>query len=138
MKRRDFIRSAAALAVVPLTLTSVQASTMYTLGLVDQKLAAGQTVFLDFKATWCSTCAAQERVLDKLKGENPDYEASVTFIDVDWDDFGRSELVKRLKVPRRSTLIVLKGDAELGRIVAGTAEADIKALMDIALMASKA
>jgi hypothetical protein len=75
-------------------------------------------------------------VIDKLKAANGDYEKSVTFIDVDWDEFGRSDLVKRLKVPRRSTLIVLKGEAELGRIVAGTKEADIKSLMDVALSAA--
>lgn len=136
MNRRDFIRLAAALGVTPFVLTPAQAATPYTEGLVAQELAAGKTVFLDFKASWCSTCAAQERVLEKLKNDNPAYEAAVTFIDVDWDDFGRSELVQRLKVPRRSTLIVLKGDAELGRIVAGTAESDIKALMDAALMAA--
>lgn len=33
-------------------------------------------------------------------------------------------------IPRRSTLIVLRGDEELGRIVAGTSEAQIKGLMD--------
>lgn len=136
MKRRDFMMSAAALSAASVLGGAAFAAAQYTPGLVDQELAAGKTVFLDFKASWCSTCAAQERVIDKLKATNPDYEKSVTFIDVDWDEFGRSDLVKRLKVPRRSTLIVLKGDAELGRIVAGTKEADIKALMDAALSAA--
>ena len=133
MKRRDFVLSASALMAVPFMGAPAMAATEYTEGLVAQELAAGKTVFLDFKASWCSTCAAQERVLDKLKAANPAYEKEITFIDVDWDDFGRSDLVKSLKVPRRSTLIVLKGDDEFGRIVAGTKEADIKALMDTAL-----
>jgi hypothetical protein len=33
-------------------------------------------------------------------------------------------------IPRRSTLIVLRGEDELGRIVAGTSESQIKGLMD--------
>jgi hypothetical protein len=44
--------------------------------------------------------------------------------------------VAALNVPRRSTLVVLKGDQEPGRIVAGTAREDIKALMDLALQAA--
>jgi thioredoxin 1 len=41
-----------------------------------------------------------------------------------------------MNIPRRSTLVVLKGNKELGRIVAGTAKDDIKALMDLALQAA--
>ena len=36
-------------------------------------------------------------------------------------------------IPRRSTLIVLRGSEELGRIVAGTRKSDIKTLMDLGL-----
>ena len=106
--------------------------------LVQEKLAAGETVFLDFKASWCTTCRAQERVINALKEANPAYEENITFIDIDWDEFGRSEIVDRYNVPRRSTLIVLKGEEELGRIVAGTSQADIQALMDAALTAATA
>jgi len=60
----------------------------------------------------------------------------VTFIDVDWDAYGDSDLAQRLNIPRRSTLVVLRGDQELGRIVAGTSRADIQALMDVALSAA--
>ncbi|MEM5475940.1 thioredoxin family protein [Pacificibacter sp. AS14] len=138
MKRRAFIFSAAAFSAASVMGGAAFAAADYTPGLVDQELAAGKTVFLDFKASWCTTCAAQERVMDRLKAANPDYEKSVSFIAVDWDKYGRSELAKRLKIPRRSTLVALKGDAELGRIVAGTREADIKALMDTALHAALA
>lgn len=136
MNRRSFLLTSAALLAVP---AAVSAAPMaYKPGLVEEALAAGKTVFLDFKASWCSTCAAQERVIAKLKAANPAYEANITFIDVDWDDYGRHAFTKGLKIPRRSTLVVLKGDAELGRIVAGTGEAEIKALMDVALGAAGA
>lgn len=108
----------------------------YTPGLVTERLAAGDTVFLDFKADWCTTCRAQERVLEALKAANPAYEENVTFIDVDWDLHGNSELATSLNIPRRSTLVAIKGEQELGRIVAGTAQADIQALMDAALGAA--
>ncbi|WP_305972495.1 MULTISPECIES: thioredoxin family protein [unclassified Mameliella] len=137
MDRRRFLTLTAGSALA-LPLAAHAAPLAYKPGLVTKHLDKGETVFLDFKASWCSTCAAQERVINALKSENPDYEAQITFIDVDWDEYGRSELVRSLKIPRRSTLVVLKGEAELGRIVAQTSRASIKGLMDTALSAAMA
>ncbi|GAA6209372.1 hypothetical protein NBRC116601_26650 [Cognatishimia sp. WU-CL00825] len=135
MNRRSFIALAAASTALPF---AAQAATNYTPGLVAKHLAAGDTVFLDFKASWCTTCRAQERVIARLKDNNGAYEKNIVFIDVDWDQYGRSDLVRDLKIPRRSTLVALKGDAELGRIVADTNRKKIKALMDQALAAASA
>ena len=132
MDRRTFL----ALTAVATALPSLGiAATEYKPGLVQKHLDQGDTVFLDFKAHWCSTCRAQERVISKLKSQNPDYEAKIVFIDVDWDRYARSDLAKELKIPRRSTLVALKGDQEIGRIVAQTSSSKIKALMDAALAA---
>lgn len=136
MKRREFLATAGAVALVPL---ATRAAVMdYTPGLVQQRLAAGDTVFVDFKASWCTTCAAQERVINALRAENPAYDEAVTFINVDWDQYRNSDLVAALNIPRRSTLVVLKGQSELGRIVAGTSRSVIKDLMDTALAAATA
>lgn len=133
MNRRHFcLTGLAALATPSFALA---APLDYTEGLAKEHLAKGEVVFLDFTADWCGTCKAQERVLNALKASNPDYEAKVTFIDVDWDKHGKGTLVSELNIPRRSTLVVMKGEDELGRIVAGTGEAEIKALMDVALAA---
>ncbi|WP_420857915.1 thioredoxin family protein [Marivivens marinus] len=134
MHRRTLMIAAAAAAVLPLSLKAEPLA--YTPGLVDDRLAAGETVFVDFYAPWCSTCRAQSRVIDRLKSENPAYEENITFIQVDWDTYKDEELSRRLEIPRRSTLVVLQGNMQLGRIVAGTAEADIKALLDAALAAA--
>ncbi|MDJ0630692.1 MAG: thioredoxin family protein [Rhodobacter sp.] len=133
MHRRCFLATVAAFAATP-----ALAVTEYTPGLVAERLAAGDTVFLDFTASWCSTCAAQARVIEALKAENPAYEQAVTFIDVDWDTYRTAEITRSLNIPRRSTLVVLKGDQELGRIVAGTSRAQIEALMNTALTAANA
>lgn len=134
MNRRDFMIAAAAVTLaLPLV---AHAAADYTPDLLKAELAAGKTVFLDFKASWCSTCAAQERVINALLADDPAYAKAISFINVDWDQWGEGDLVKQLNIPRRSTLVVLKGDQELGRIVAGTAKAEIKALMDLALQAA--
>lgn len=135
MNRRDFMWLTAAVTLaLP---TAARASTAdYSPELLAAELAAGKTVFLDFKASWCGTCAAQGRVIEALKAAEPAYDATISFLNVDWDQWGDGELSKQLNIPRRSTLVVLKGKDELGRIVAGTAKADIKALMDLALQAA--
>ena len=73
-----------------------------------------------------------------LWNENADYEANIVFVRIDYDLYGRAELAKQLDIPRRSTLVVLRGEAELGRNVAGTSRKSIKALFDIALEAALA
>lgn len=140
MFRRDFMLLTGAISLLPalLPLAAQAEPTPYTPGLVDERLAAGDTVFVDFWASWCSTCAAQTRVMDALKAANPAYEAAITFIKVDWDLYNKDPLTLRLNIPRRSTLVVLKGQDELGRIVAGTATEEIQALMDVALGAATA
>lgn len=105
----------------------------YTPGLIKSSLAKGKTVFVDYSATWCITCKAQERKINELVKENPDYKTKMTFIRVDWDTFGNDPVTTDRNIPRRSTLLVLKGDQELGRIVADTSKSAIKALLDLGL-----
>jgi len=134
MNRRVFLTTSAAAALaLPAT---VHAAVDYTPGLVKAELAAGKTVFLDFAAAWCTTCAAQERVINALRAENPAYDESISFINIDWDKYRGADITKELNIPRRSTLVALRGDAEIGRIIAGTSRRDIQALMDKALAAA--
>ena len=99
---------------------------------------AGKPLFIDFWTNWCSTCAAQDRVIADLRASDPAYDAKITFITVDWDQYADAPFSKDLNIPRRSTLVAFKGHQELGRIVAGTSRDDIKMLMDAALAAATA
>lgn len=135
MHRRAFIALSAAALALPGG--AMAFGTPYTPGAAEAAMAEGKVVFLDFHATWCSTCAAQGRVLDALTAENPAYQQQIAFFNVDWDDHGRGPLAQSLRIPRRSTLVVLKGEEELGRIVAGTGRDQIKALLDQGLAAAE-
>ena len=138
MKRRDLLIMSA--ATLTLSGTAAAAADGWTDASPDDVLLAlsrGETVFVDFAADWCTTCRAQERVINALLEENPAYGEAVNFMRLDWDKHGRSELAQVLNVPRRSTLIVLKGEREYGRIVAGTQRGAIKELMDTALQTAQ-
>ena len=134
MNRRAFLASTAAFALLPFGLQAAE-PILYTPGSAEAAMDEGRIVLLDFWASWCSTCAAQERVLAALKAENPAYEQTITFYKVDWDLYAKDSLAKDLRIPRRSTLVLLKGREELGRIVAGTSRAEIKALLEKAFAA---
>lgn len=133
MQRR--LALAFALLLAPLA-SAAQERLYHEPGLTEAAMAEGEVILLDFFAPWCSTCRAQERVLEELRAGNPAYDDAIAFITVDWDTHGDGELARSLEVPRRSTLIALEGETELGRIVAGTGRDEIKALLDAALAAA--
>lgn len=105
----------------------------YEPGVIQAALDAGKTVFVDYFAPWCSTCRTQERRVQELRAENPEYNRNLFFVRVDWDSYRDHAVVTSRAVPRRSTLLVLRGKEELGRVVAGTGKAEIKALLDAGL-----
>lgn len=136
MNRRHFLTCAAVAACTSSLVLAGGANTIdYTPGLIKEKLAAGETLFVDFAADWCSTCKRQERVLSELRAANPEFDAHITFVRVDWDDYGSAEVATSRNIPRRSTLLILKGDEELGRVVAGTSKGQIEELLRLGLPA---
>lgn len=96
---------------------------------VQAAQARGEAVFVDFKASWCSTCRAQEKVIGALLEEDPTLAQKITFLSLDWDQFADDPFTTGLNVPRRSTLIAFKGNTEQGRIIAGTDRDEIEALI---------
>ncbi|MCI4663098.1 MAG: thioredoxin family protein [Neomegalonema sp.] len=138
MIRRSFFRAllaaagATALALLLLIPSPGKAGETvdYKPGVIKEALATGKAVLVDYAADWCSTCAAQHRVIGALREENPAYDKKIIFVRVDWDDYRRHEVTKSRRIPRRSTLVLLKGDAELGRLIASTRKDTIRSLLE--------
>ncbi|MEX0627451.1 MAG: thioredoxin family protein [Cucumibacter sp.] len=105
---------------------------VYSPQVLAEAQATGKPFLVDFYATWCPTCHAQERVLTSLYEGDSKYNA-IPVIRVDWDTWRRSSLVADWGIPRRSTLVLMQGTQELGRLVADTRPEAIKALLDLAL-----
>ncbi|MBX2884047.1 MAG: thioredoxin family protein [Granulosicoccus sp.] len=134
MNRRLFVACTAAALSAPKILLAGGSNTVdYQPGLIQEKLAEGKVVFIDFAADWCSTCKRQERIISEIRESNPALDEHITFVRVDWDEYGTAEVATERNIPRRSTLVLLKGDEELGRIVAGTDTDEIKALLELGL-----
>jgi len=129
MQRRTFLTGLAAAMTFP-ALARAAGFKNYTPGAIDAALKDGKTVLVDYSAKWCGTCKRQERVINALRGANPAYDQNLTFIKVDWDQYKKHSVTTSRDIPRRSTLLVLRGNQELGRVVAGTSESQIKALLD--------
>ncbi|WP_299619472.1 thioredoxin family protein [uncultured Tateyamaria sp.] len=131
MHRRTFILSAA--AFVPTLVGAYPAETFSPAtwnGLKD----TGQTVILNYRASWSLTCQIKADLIAEALADTPAY-GQLTFVDVDWDTFGHSQMTERLKVTRRSTLLVMKNGSEVARLVNEPYDRKVRALLDAALAA---
>ena len=89
---------------------------------------AGQPVALHFRADWCPTCRAQDKVLESLKAEKG---LDLTLLAADYDT--EKALKRRFKVNTQSTLIVFKGQKEAARLVGDTTADGIRGALKAAL-----
>ena len=71
-------------------------------------------------------------MLEKLRASNPKYDEAINFVLVDWDTFRSHAVTTSRRIPRRSTLVLIKGGREKW-LVAKTGEQKIKELLDHAL-----
>ncbi len=71
--------------------------------------------------------------MQELRAANPEFDKQISFVRVDWDDYGTHEVTTSRNIVRRSTLLMLRGDEELGRLVAVVDTNEIKALLEMGL-----
>jgi len=91
--------------------------------------AADKPILIDVTASWCPTCRAQKPILAALLGEARF--AEFVLFEVDYDR--QKDVVRRFAVRMQSTLIVLRGQDELGRSIGDTNRASIVSLLEMAL-----
>jgi thioredoxin 1 len=93
----------------------------------------GALVLLDVFASWCPTCAQQQRILDEYRASNPD--APLHTLTIDFDD--QKQYVRRFGAPRQSTLILYRGTERIWFSVAETRADVIVGELDKAVMAQR-
>lgn len=81
-----------------------------------------KTTILDFWAPWCGQCTMLSKMIDQLSTELKD-RATITKVNV--DDASGIELAKKYSVTKLPTLVFVKNDEEVDRIVGMTTKASI-------------
>ena len=69
-------------------------------------------------------------MIGTLRANNAEYDKKIAFIYADWDAHSNSPVSRNLKITRQSTLVMLTGNGEVGRLVAQTSTSAIKGLLD--------
>lgn len=123
------IRSFFATLIVTLSLgfcvLPAAAGTPFTPAALAEAQKSGAAVLVDIFAPWCPTCAAQNVVLDQLRSD--DRFKNFVRLRVDFDN--QKDAVRALGANSQSTLIVYKGEREVGRLVGETSPEAIEALL---------
>jgi len=137
LSRRAFLGlSAAGVVLTPLVGHASTLTFEYSPGVIEDALKRGRTVVVEYHAFWCSVCRRQERVIERLRSENPEYE-QLYFVRVDWDDYRDLPVALDRNVFNRSTLLILKGDAEVERVVAATSMSRLRDFLNIGVEAAR-
>jgi thioredoxin 1 len=104
---------------------AVAAEQNFTPQAFDAAQKAGKSIIVHVYAPWCPTCRAQEPTVRRVEAD-PKF-ADVVMFRVDFDS--QKSALRTLRANRQSTIIVFKGDKEVGRSVGVTDPAAISALL---------
>jgi thiol-disulfide isomerase/thioredoxin len=91
----------------------------------DAAQAQGKPVLVEVTASWCPVCKAQAPTLSKLRSD-PRFKDLISF-DIDFDS--QKDLLRKFNVSKQSTLIMFKGNQEVGRSTGDTNPSSIEALL---------
>ena len=80
-------------------------------------------------ATWCPTCAKQQKAIAAYVEANPDTKFHVLVVDFDEN----KDIVRQLRAPRQSTLLLYKGNEQFWFSVAESRPEVIAAELDKAI-----
>jgi thioredoxin 1 len=89
----------------------------------QQAQAAGKTILVDVTASWCPTCKQQRPIVQEIEKER----TNLVVYEVDFDT--AKDALKRFRVQYQSTLIMFKGNNEVGRSTGETDSTQIRALV---------
>lgn len=127
IERRSVLTLAAAAFATGILVAPAWAlvTTPFTQAAFDAAKAAGKPVLVEVSAPWCPTCKAQKPILAELKAM-PKFK-DLVILEVDFDR--QKDVLRGLKVQTQSTLVVFKGDKEVGRSTGDTKKESIEALI---------
>lgn len=117
------------LTLLPLAFTQVANASNkepFTQARFAELQQAGAVILVDVYATWCPTCAKQQKVLAAYQQANPDKKFHTLVVDFD----KQKDVVASFRAPRQSTLLLYKGEQQFWYSVAETRSDVIAAELD--------
>jgi thioredoxin 1 len=100
----------------------------YSAAALAEAQKADKPVALHFRADWCPTCRAQDKLLDAMKAESG---LDITVLAVNYDT--EKDLKKQFAIRSQSTLVVLRGQKETSRSINDTTAAGLRSALKTAL-----
>lgn len=135
MRMQSWLKAAGAL-VLGVVMFASQASafekTPYTNALAEEARQTGRPYMLHIHADWCTTCLAQDRVLETLV-DDPRF-ANLLIMTIDYDT--KRNLMMLFNVGDRSTFVGFSGATEIGRSMWDTTPEGIAAFMEMVVAGS--
>lgn len=124
--RRTFLAGAVAAALLTPVMVQAAETKPFDQKTFEAAQKAGKPILVEITAPWCPTCRAQKPILSQLTAQ-PKFKDLQVF-EVDFDS--QKDAVRGLKAQMQSTLIIFKGEREVGRSVGDTRRESIEDLLN--------
>ncbi|HIF61789.1 MAG TPA: thioredoxin [Candidatus Pelagibacter sp.] len=93
---------------------AVEKKTNFTEEIFENAKASGKTIVINSYEVWCGTCSKQTKILDQAEKEFKD------IIFLSYEQSKNKDIAQKLKVEYWTTIVVYKGNKEVGRIMGQT------------------
>ena len=93
---------------------AVEKKTSFTEEIFENAKASGKTIVINSYEVWCGTCSEQTKILDQAEKEFKD------IIFLSYEQSKNKDIAQKLKVKYWTTIVVYKGNKEVGRIMGQT------------------
>jgi len=93
---------------------AVEKKTNFTEEIFENAKASGKTIVINSYEVWCGTCSKQTKILDQAEKEFKD------IIFLSYEQSKNKDIAQKLKVKYWTTIVVYKGNKEVGRIMGQT------------------
>tara|TARA_B110000438_G_scaffold179603_1_gene171667 strand:+ start:553 stop:924 length:372 start_codon:yes stop_codon:yes gene_type:complete len=93
---------------------AVEKKTNFTKEIFENAKASGKTIVINSYEVWCGTCSKQTKILDQAEKEFKN------IIFLSYEQSKNKDIAQSLKVKHWTTIVVYKGNKEVGRIMGQT------------------
>ncbi|KAB2919369.1 MAG: thioredoxin family protein [Hyphomicrobiaceae bacterium] len=128
-RRTMILGAAAALTVSERAAIASEIGSKFTWEAFESAQKAGKPILLEIYAAWCPTCKVQRPIIEDLTMSARFKD--VVYFEINFDK--QKDVLRKFNVQKQATLIMFKGNAEVGRSIGDTDRSSIERLIANAL-----